>query len=177
MVPCWILYLVVARRGWRPSAGAIVAAAMPLIALGLANQNEYGRFSMSPSSGWFAYGRIGEIADCDKIDYRPADRGLCTQPAPGEPHRGTGFYLWDAESPARRRFGSPWQGDLDESNRVLGSFARHVIRQRPGAYAEMVAADFGRFFDPSSPDNGAPRLPTQPGLGVDTIQMARVLSA
>ena len=167
MVPCWILYLLVVRRGWRVSAAAIVAAALPVIALGLANRHEYGNFSMNASSGWFAYGRIGEIAACGKIDYRPADRGLCSQQAPDESHRDVTFYIWNEESPARRRFGSPWVGDLDESNRVLGSFARHVIRQRPGAYAQMVAADFGRYFDPNGPDNGAPRLPTHPDPGSD----------
>jgi len=168
LVPCWILYLLVARRGWRPSAAGIVAAALPLIALGLANQNSYGSFSMNASSGWFLYGRIGEIAECGKIDYRPGDRGLCSQPAPGEPHRGANFYIWDAESPARRRFGSQWEGNLNESNRVLGSFARYVIEQRPGAYAQMVVGDFGRYFDPRGPNDGAPTLPTEPRNGPDT---------
>ena len=164
LIPCWILYLLVARRGWRPSAAGIVAAALPLIALGLVNQSSFGSFSMNSSSGWILYSRIGEIAECGKIDYRPADRGLCSQPSPpGERRRGSVFYLWDEESPARRRFGSQWEGDPEESNRVLGSFARHVIRQRPGAYAQMVAAEFGLYFDPRNRHHGAPRLPSEPG--------------
>jgi len=176
VIPCWILYLLVVRRGWRPSAAAIAAAALPLISLAVVNQNSFGSFSVNPSSGWYLYGRIGEIAECGKIDYRPADRGLCSQPAPGEPHRDVVFYIWDPESPARRRFGSPFEGNLEESNRALGNFARYVIRQRPGAYADMVAADFGRYFDPRSRDYGAPRLPTEPGPGPDTAFRRRLVS-
>jgi hypothetical protein len=78
-------------------------------------------------------------------------------------------YVWNPDSPAWRLFGTGPGGDpvhTDEQSRLLGTFARAVIRARPGRYAALVATDFGRYFVPGVGSRGtsdtAIHLPTHP---------------
>jgi len=92
-------------------------------------------------------------------------------------------YLWNPSSPAWRLFGHGPGGDAAgsaEENRVLGTFARAVIRARPGRYAALVATDFVRFFVPGVGSRGysdnAIRLPDDAGdVLVDTRVRDRFL--
>jgi hypothetical protein len=174
VVPCWLLYVVLTRRAWWPVLAGTGALAVPLIALALANSIKLNTPSLNPASGWFLYGRIGEIAQCGEVEVGSDEAGLCSKPAPGEPHRGAQFYVWDRKSPANIRFGPMSRENVLESSKILGGFARHVISQRPAAYAEMVAADFGRYFDPRSPAALAheyyhPDLPAEPRTGPEFL--------
>jgi 4-amino-4-deoxy-L-arabinose transferase-like glycosyltransferase len=178
VLPCWFLYVVLTRRAWRPVVAGTGALAVPLIALAMANSIGLNTFSLNPANGWFLYGRIGEIAQCGEVELEPDEAGLCSKPAPGEPHRGAQFYVWERDSPANIRFGPMSFDNVSESSKILGGFARHVIRQRPGEYAEMVAGDFARYFDPRSPDElaheyYAPHLPAEPRTGWEYLPEKR----
>lgn len=166
LVPAWLLYVAWARPGLRATAVAVLALAMPLLGYLSVHERKTGSFSFVSASGWFMYGRIGEISDCDGVDVAPAARPLCVD----RPDGGTVLtYLWNPASPAWRLFGHGPGGDpaaLDEENRILGGFARAVVRARPGRYATLVLADFGRFFVPGVSSNGlsdsAIELPRSP---------------
>ena len=175
VIPCWILYLLVARRGWRPSAAGIVAAALPLIALGLVNQNSFGSFSMNSSSGWFLYGRIGEIAECGKIDYRPADRGLCSQPAPDEVAAGLGLLPLDDRN-RRPGAGLARSGKGTSRNRIgcWGALPGMSSGSGRGLMRRWWLLTSVATSTRAAPHYGAPRLPAEPGNAGRIDERARL---
>jgi hypothetical protein len=148
LMPVWLLYLLWTRAGLRATAAAVMALAVPLLGYLSVHERETGQFAFVRAGGWFLYGRIGEISDCEGVDVAPEARPLCE----GRPPGGTVLtYLWNPASPAWRLFGHGPGGEertLDEENRILGGFARDVIAARPGRYATLVLADLGRFFIP-----------------------------
>lgn len=154
LVPVWLLYLLWARAGLRATVAATAALALPLAGYLVIHERKTGHFSFIRAGGWFLYGRIGEISDCEGVDVAPEARPLCEARPPG----GTvSTYLWNPASPAWRLFGHGPGGEesnLDEENHILGGFARDVIAARPGRYATLVLADFARFFAPGVGSHG-----------------------
>jgi hypothetical protein len=110
-----------------------------------------GGFGLTETQGWFLYGRVGEIADCSHFEPTAAQRPLCNDEPPPGKGRNVRWYLWDRTSPANRMFGyvtSLRPEQVKRSDELLGDFAMKAIRARPGAYADLVATDFVRFFRP-----------------------------
>ena len=154
-VPVWIVYVLWRHRALRLLVPAVVGLALPLCAYATWHAAETGRFGLTQASGWFLYGRVGEIADCNGADVQRAARPLCHRNA-RDRREGAAYHIWNADGPARRVFGG-MSRDSDKqarSNQVLGDFAKAIIRDRPGRYAELVKDDFLRYFDPDARSRG-----------------------
>ena len=147
-IPAWALYVVLTTRARRPILLAAASVGLPLLLYMTLYWQGTGVFGFTQTKGWFMYGRVAEIANCRTADIPPGTRSLCPrQPA----HPGAAWYIWDWHSPAWRLYGRNPGGDpdyLSQFDRRLGGFARAVITDDPLRYAQLVAADFGRFFQP-----------------------------
>jgi 4-amino-4-deoxy-L-arabinose transferase-like glycosyltransferase len=152
-VPAWIIWLVWVRPGWQQGARPLVAGlaclVVPLLAYSLAHQHTTGTFGLTQANGWFLYGRVGQIATCDGIDVERAARKLCDRP-PQAAHENQSWFMFNRQSPARRAFGgiSASSKKQARTDRILGKFARQVIAERPGDFANLVAADFLKYARP-----------------------------
>jgi hypothetical protein len=82
-----------------------------------------GKASFSVSAGWSAYGRIAQIADCNRITVTRSTARLCEPGPTGASHRPDVRAAWFSPevSRARKVFGGPPRGDD-----VLGQFASAV---------------------------------------------------
>lgn len=102
------------------------------------------------AQGFFLYGRVAYLADCDEMKLKPEQRPLC-QPEE-ERVNDPGVYIWDPVSPARTMFPG-WAATADQqhaNDQFIGAFAREVIRARTRAYLELVLRDFSYFFTPGA---------------------------
>jgi hypothetical protein len=148
-IPAWLLWLAWIKPGVRPAVAAVACLAVPLLIYSAAHQHTTGSFGLTQANGWFLYGRVGPIANCDGIDVERAARKLCDRPAEAD-HENQSFFMFNRRSPARQAFGGI-SADSDKqahSNAVLGHFARQVILERPLDYANLVATDFFKYFRP-----------------------------
>jgi 4-amino-4-deoxy-L-arabinose transferase-like glycosyltransferase len=148
-VPAWVIWMLWTRPGARPVLAGLACLVVPLLVYSIAHSSVTGTFGLTQANGWFLYGRVGTIASCDGIDVERAARKLCERPPEAE-HENQSWFMFNRRSPARRAFGGI-SADSDKqahSNQVLGEFARQVIRERPGDYAELVAGDFFRYLRP-----------------------------
>lgn len=131
---------------WRArlANAALGGAAGMLVVLGYfaIHAADNGYFGVSEASGWALYSRTAPFADCSRFDPPEGTRRLCESTAV-ESRAGPDFYGQQPESPARRLFGAPPNG-----NEQLGAFARAAIRAQPLSYAEDVTRDFIRYFSP-----------------------------
>jgi Dolichyl-phosphate-mannose-protein mannosyltransferase len=148
-VPAWLIWLVWVRPGARPIAAGLACLIVPLLVYSLAHQHTTGTFGLTQANGWFLYGRVGQIATCDGINVEPAARKLCDRP-PQAAHENQSWFMFNRRSPARHAFGgiSADSKKQARSNRILGKFARQVILERPGDYAQLVATDFFKYLRP-----------------------------
>jgi hypothetical protein len=154
-VPVWVLYVVWVHRRPRLLAGAALGLALPLLVYASWQAADTGRFGLTQADGWFLYGRVGEIADCGDAQVPAAARPLCNRTA-RDRREGAAYHIWNADGPARRTFGG-MSRDPDEqarSNEALRGFARAIIRDRPGEYAQLVWKDFLRYFTPGARSRG-----------------------
>jgi hypothetical protein len=144
-------------------ASAGVAAAVVVIGGYVTLQHHAtGYTGLSRTSGWSAYARTAQFADCSRFDPPAGTSGLC-ESTPSDSRPGPTFYHWRPESPAWRVFGPPPAGD-DQ----LGAFGRAVIRHQFGDYLSAVASDEVRYFGlhpgPARPYGGTEKE----GLGFAT---------
>ncbi len=181
-VPFWLVYAAWRHRRLVPVAALALAVALPLLGYAKAYDSRTGYFAMGQSSGWFLYGRIGQIADCRDAKIPREARGLCNRNATDR-RLGPVYHIWSTAGPARRNFGSLGQGKdprrWEQANQVLSRFAKAIIRDRPLEYADVVVTDFLRYFEPgvstgdtdrsSALDKGASDstilLPEKPRIG------------
>jgi Dolichyl-phosphate-mannose-protein mannosyltransferase len=148
-VPAWFAWMLWARVGLRPVIAGVGCLVVPLVVYSIAHASVTGTFGLTQANGWFLYGRVGTIATCDGIDVERAARKLCDRP-PEAAHENQSWFMFNRRSPARQAFGGI-SADSDKqarTNRILGKFARQVILERPGDYAELVAGDFFRYLRP-----------------------------
>jgi hypothetical protein len=164
-VPVFLVYCFYRSR-WRAMV-ALAALALPLLVYGFVHEAKTGKFGLTSANGWFLYGRVGEIADCEIVDPPPGTRDLC-EPLSRAGGLGPLYYIWDPRSPARRRFPDGFQAQ--GSNAVLQSFAVAVIKERPVAYTGLVARDTLRYFVPGAASAGrsdtALELPEEPRVNL-----------
>lgn len=154
-VPVWALYVLWTHRSTRLVAPAVLGLVLPLLVYASWHAADTGRFGITQADGWFLYGRVGEIADCGDANVPAGARPLCDRNA-RDRREGAAYHIWNADGPARRTFGG-MSSDPDEqarSNDALRGFARAIIRDRPGVYAELVWDDFLRYFTPGARSRG-----------------------
>lgn len=165
VVPVFAAYLLWARAGGRGMLVATAVLVVPLVAYAALLQSKWGTFGLSANDGWFLYGRTAELARCDRLDLATTQDHVCRETA-ATGGASPSYLVWDPRSPASRAY--PGRG-LDpatqrRSNAELRDLARKTIRDRPGAYAGLVARDFGRLFVPGTtgPSDTAIALPLRP---------------
>ena len=148
-VPAWIVWLVWVRPGGRAIATGLACLVVPLLAYSLAHQHSTGTFGLTQANGWFLYGRVGQIATCNGINVDRDARKLCNRP-PQAAHENQSWFMFNRRSPARVAFGgiSADSKKQARTNRILGKFARQVVLERPGDYANLVASDFFKYLRP-----------------------------
>ena len=137
------------RHRWRASATFLVVATVGLAGYGFANLAVNRRFELAPAAGWHLYARVGRFADCRRFTPPPGTAGLCESTPPSKRGWGPDFYLYAAQSPARRRFGRIGSHDGE-----VGSFAMQAILHQPAAMAGAVLTDVSRYFVPSARPHG-----------------------
>jgi hypothetical protein len=147
-VPVWLGFVVWRYR--RSLATVLCAAAVLIPVLGYAGANDLatGHFAVTEDSAWLLYGRIGALGACRDLSLPAGDRVLC--PHPGQVGRSVNFYLFAADSPAVRAFGTHSIHAPPRVNRTLFSYSLHVIEQRPVTFAGRVGGDLLRFVIPEA---------------------------
>jgi hypothetical protein len=154
-VPVWLLYVLWASGRTRATLLAALALIVPLAGYSAVYAANTGRFGLTQADGWFLYGRVGKFAECGDADIPAAARPLCDR-RPRDRREGAAFHIWNADGPARRVFGGITRDPdrQERSNRILKQFALAIIRDRPGKYADVVAADFLKYFRPGAMSSG-----------------------
>jgi hypothetical protein len=131
-------YLLLRRSGWRPVVALALGWAVIVGGYASIYHVQHGAFALTQSDGRFLYARTARLADCAQLGpMAPAQRSLC----PDLPHRlPANSYLWGRRSPIYKL------GVQDDAR--IRAFAVRVIRDRPLAYAHLVARDVVHYFKP-----------------------------
>jgi hypothetical protein len=142
------------RARWGPAAVAAAGAGIVLIAFAGANASFGPCFGIGPSPGWYLYGRVSQFADCRQFTPPRGTEVLCDQRPPAErPEPWT--YLFDARSPAPRRFGG-----FGREDSLVGGWARRALLAQPGDYARSVWRYLRVYWVPGwNPPPGTPLDP------------------
>ena len=156
----------VARGVGRRVAGAsvvLLGALLPLAVYLSAAASGGGVTGLTEQSGWALYARAAPFARCEAFTPPPGSEPLCESRASGA-RPGGSFYLWDRdESPARRAFGFPPEGEQS-----VGAWARAAIAGQPTDYLGEVGRDLLRAPAPDT----APQRPLSGG-GAGSIALDR----
>ncbi len=95
---------------------------------------------------WNIYGQVARFVDCSKF-MPPSGTGfLC----PSQPlgHRNSQLYYQNSPaSPARERFGPPWEASV-HANSLIEQFSVAAIEHEPVAYVEAIMGGLGRYVFP-----------------------------
>jgi hypothetical protein len=170
VAPVFIIYLLWTRVRLRSLVAFVVAGALPLLGYAVLYDAKLGVFGLTESSGWTLYGRVAAFADCSKFAVSAAQRALCETPRQKASHPSSPtYYIWNSSSPADRVFrnGHQTRQIQRRSDRIVGSFAHHVIAHQPVAYARAVGTDFVRYFAPgATPFNDAVSATSLPAAAV-----------
>lgn len=166
VIPVWLTYLIWTARDRRRLLCALTGLVLPLsLYCSWHALRTDGSFNLDEADGWFLYGRIAQIADCQGAKVPAPTLWLCDLPVQLRSYYKPGGWIWDPGSPAQWiTGGSPdfYAGKpggaarIAHNDQMLRDFATAVIRAHPAAYAGLVAADFLRFFDPTVPAYGDP---------------------
>jgi hypothetical protein len=133
LIPVAVLVLAVQPPGrlsnwrarWRAPLAAALGAGLILLAYATANSAYGSRFGITPSPGWYLYGRVAQFADCKQFTPPPGTRVLCDRRPPGR-RPGSFTYLFNETSPAPRHFGPVGQNDA-----LVGAWARRALVAQP----------------------------------------------
>jgi hypothetical protein len=156
------LFLLVARKGWRQAAAALLAGIVPLVGYGLWFASVWGTFNLTNSDGLFLWSRTMTFAQCSVINPPRSLLPLCPSAQPGklgqEPagHRkAPTFYLWNHDAwmwrDSRPSSSVPDQWAFTPHNNTLArDFGIRAIEAQPAGYFSSVAhgvlnAFTGRF--------------------------------
>jgi hypothetical protein len=124
-----------AHRGWgehgpQLRAALAMAGTAIVLLLGFAGASAaFGnRFAISPSPGWYLYGRVAQFADCRDFTAPAGTRSLCQRMSPSR--RPSAFiYMWTPQSPAVRLFGG-----FGHQDRLIGGWSRRALEAQPLAF-------------------------------------------
>lgn len=127
-----VLYPTTPPRGRAERLGAPLAlcATVVVLLLGFAAANDHfgHRFAISPSPGWYLYGRVAQFADCRDFTPPRGTASLCQRTAPAT--RPSAYdYMFTPQSPAVRRFGGFARQDA-----LLGGWSRRALEAQPLAF-------------------------------------------
>lgn len=150
----WLAFLLWRRRGWRAVIAAVACLALPVAGYAEWHAQSMGEFSLTQFDGWTLYSRVAQVASCRGLSITSAQRPLCATTSTDRRKEGV-YFLYDANSPAVRAFGTIFQEPPSERahvDRLLGSFALKVIAAHPLSVARAVGTDFLRYFVPAATD-------------------------
>lgn len=138
----WMLWQGPATLRSRVLRGAATAvAALALVAVYVVRQHDAtGYTGLARTSGWSAYARTAQFADCTQFTPPKGTARLC-ETTPSRDRPGPTFYHWLPASPAVRLFGYPPAGDAE-----VGRFGRAAMTHQPWTYVKTVVADELRYF-------------------------------
>jgi hypothetical protein len=144
--------------------GAILVPAVLviLVYIVIAKPISDGYSGITENSGFSAYSRVGQFADCTAFTPPAGARPLCVS-TPPDKRSGPFFWTYNPKSPlnAKLHF-SPYNA---RQQAILRDFARAAILHQPLDYARTVAKDLLRYVDPTV---GTPR----PDSGTDADRMS-----
>jgi hypothetical protein len=155
----FVVYVLVRRLGWRSLVTFVVPWVLITAAYATIFHAQHGHFALNQWSSRFLYARVEPLADCAGMRVPADERFLCPQPGHVLTTQNT---LWGQVSPIH-----------DLPNRYdprIRDFALRVIKDRPRAYAHLVAADLAHYFEPghrlgANDYKPAPwEFPSDPGL-------------
>jgi hypothetical protein len=148
LVPAF-LYLLLRRLGAARALALIAGFAIPVGAYGLYFSTQMdGSIGVTDSNGLFLYGRVVEFADCDEVEVAKELQEYC--PAGPIESETKGVFTSGLEIGKVR--------EDPQGNSKLLRFSRQMILARPAAYAGAVVSDFGRFFEPTDPEEQEPNV-------------------
>jgi hypothetical protein len=165
VIPVVLLALLLARPGplvsWPGRWGAPVVAtgtAAAILFIYAARQRVVGEcFGVSPSPGWYLYGRVAQFADCERFTPTAGTEALCDS-RPSDERPGAGSYLFNPEAPAPRVIGG-----FGEQDDLVGEWANRALRAQPLDFAvmawEYLPATGRPPCAPSAPTRGHPGPP------------------
>jgi len=144
LLPVFLLYILLARIGWRALLGALAACLAPILLYSAWFYSFYGQFAMTESTGVFLYSRVMTFAECAKIpSLPPGELSLCTTVPPGKRPLAQ-LYIWRSYSPLYR---FPPPVFSDPANQLAEDFAKRAILAQPLEYVKTVAHDTIRVFE------------------------------
>jgi 4-amino-4-deoxy-L-arabinose transferase-like glycosyltransferase len=149
LLPIVIVWLLLAARArWplrlRAALPALAAMAVVIGGYAILVAAQSGQSGLTDLAGWNTYARAAPFADCGKFTPPSGTAALCESTPPSR-RPGTLFYLWKAESPARKLFGGP-----PSHSATLGRFGRAAILAQPFTYLKTVAHETERFVNPKA---------------------------
>ncbi len=118
------------RRAQRLGAPLTLCATVIVLLLGFAAANDHfgHRFAISPSPGWYLYGRVAQFADCRDFTPPPGTASLC-QRTPPTARPSAYNYMFTPQSPAVRRFGGFARQDA-----LVGGWSRRALEAQSLAF-------------------------------------------
>ena len=136
ILPVILLFWLVRRVEWTRLVALVAAFLIPLVGYAVWFQSQTGSFALTDRNGFYLYGRVAAFADCKTVEVPTAERAFCPENLKHPPGRG----LFNS--------GLPYSVRSDPKNNALASsFSRRMIRAKPGAFAQAVLTDFGRYFE------------------------------
>ncbi|MBO0776054.1 MAG: phospholipid carrier-dependent glycosyltransferase, partial [Actinobacteria bacterium] len=143
-LPALLYALLAAAPRWRRRLGhaAMLCAgfAVPILAASFANYLSIGQFALAPYAASTIYGRVAEVANCQRLVLPAYVRPLC--PSPAQKRLGPDGLDHDLRSPIKTYV--PPAG-MHNHNLML-DFARRVVLQQPLSVAAAIGADTLRPF-------------------------------
>jgi hypothetical protein len=151
--PVWFVYCLWAFPDWRRRATGVLAVVVPFAAYLAWHAAAVGGFGLNSLDGWTLYSRTAQLADCRVLDPPTGTERLCPDPA-ARSRLGDDpvtYFQFNRQSPVARAYGDPFSLRADRlaaANGAMRSFATATIRQRPLAFAGLIATDTAKYFVP-----------------------------
>ena len=143
LLPIFLVYILLARIGWKSLLSALVACLAPVVLYAAWFYSFYGQFAMTESTGVFLYSRVMTFAECSKMGNLPGgELALCTTVPPAKRPIAQD-YIWRRYSPLDR---FPPPVFSEPQNQLGEAFAKRAILTQPVSYAKTVAHDTFRVF-------------------------------
>lgn len=143
-----LVYVLVRRMGWARLAVLLAAFVIPIGAYSYWAGQASGEYGVTSKNGFFLYGRVASFADCAEFDVPRDLQRFCFEIPPSERPVSRGVWGLEPELTGfdiRNLFNAP------DANAKLLRFSLTAIRNQPLGYAEAVAKDVWRFYEPIPP--------------------------
>jgi hypothetical protein len=130
---------------WRASVAAVAVVAVILLAYSFANAAFGPRFGISPSPGWYLYGRVAQFADCRRFTPPPGTAALCQNTPVSQRPTAYGYMFIRQQSPALRVFGA-----FGRDDGLVGAWAQRALRAQFGDFLSTGWVYLRGYYVPSS---------------------------